>query len=214
MGGAMAEVRQTDPDSQSSAFLEVPPLYFSLAYHFHFLPRVIAWRLAERRGQQHGFGFQAHVEIPLAIFACLLLIAFGLPPALQHSSVGGWLSTLIGVGALVALFAWSIVGEWRWRREEGHRYGYAEFMPSVFFFCVLAGASVGLIAGDVVGNDPVMGYLWAVPGLLAGYLAGLFAARWVHGLGFIKIWFIYLAVLGLILLPFEDLMVLYIYSRK
>lgn len=210
----MAEVTPTIQDAQSSAFLDAPPPFFSAAYHFRFLPRVIAYRLAQRRVRVSGFGGHVQLEIPLVLFACALLIVFGLPPALQHGSIGGWLSAVIGAGGLTALMSWSIVGERRWRREEGHGYGYAEFMPSMFFFCVLAGASAGLIGGGVITNSPSMGYLWTAPGLVAGYLLGPFAARWVHALGLIKIWFIYLAVLGLILLPLEDLMVLFIYATK
>ena len=209
----MAEVPQEQLDVKDGAFLDVPPPFFSFVYHCRFLPRVILWRLGEPRRHRQGF-HHVHLEIPLVICFCLVLVVFGLPPALQHGSIGGWTSAVIGVGGLAGLMGWSIAGEWRWRREEGHRYGYAEFLPSVFFFCVLAGGSAGLIAGGIGGNDPLLGYLWALPGLVAGYLIGPFAARWVHGLGFIKTWFIYLAVLGLILLPLEDLLVLYIYSSK
>lgn len=198
---------------KDGAFPDAPPPFLSFAYHCRFLPRVILWRLSEPRRHRQGF-HHVHLEIPLVIFVCLVLVVFGLPPALQHGSIGGWASAVIGAGGFAGLIGWSIAGERRWRREESHRYGYAEFLPSVFFFCVLAGGSAGLIAGGVASNDPTMGYLWSVPGLVAGYLIGPFAARWVHGLGFIKTWFIYLAVLGLILLPLEDLLVLYIYSSK
>lgn len=210
----MAEVTPTAQDAQSGAFLDAPPPFLSVAYHCRFLPQVIAYRLAQRRGRPSGFGGHVQLEMPLVLFACVLLLVFGLPPALERGSLGGWLSAVIGAAGLVALIGWSIIGEWRWRREGQHRYGYAEFMPSVFFFCVLAGASAGLIAGGVITNSPQMGYLWTVPGLVAGYLLGPFAARWVHGLGFMKTWFIYLAILGLILLPLEDLMVLLIYANK
>lgn len=212
----MAETIPSGPDATSGAFLGAPPPFFSAAYHFRFLPRVIAYRVGQYRRRERSQGFGAHVqlEIPLVIFVCLILVALGLPPALQHGSIGGWVSAVIGAGALVALLGWSISGEWRWRREEGHRYGYAEFMPSVFFFCVLAGGSAGLIGGGVITDDPRMGYLWAVTGLVAGYCAGPYAARWVHALGVVKTWFIYLAVLGLILLPLEDAIVLLVYANK
>jgi hypothetical protein len=210
----MSEVTDVAPEAPDGAFLGVPPPFFSVAYHCRFLPRVIIYRLGERRRRQHGFGSHGHVEVPLAIFACILLVAFGLPSALQGGSIGGWLSTAVGAGALLSLLGWSIVGEWRWRRQEGYRYGYAEFMPSVFFFCLLLGGSLGLIGGGSFGNDPLMGYLWTGPGLVAGYFAGLFAARWVHALGFIKTWFIYLALLGLLFLMFEDVLVLFIYTGK
>jgi|GEM_PF-633092 len=208
----MSEVIATD-DASEGAFLSLPPPFFSAAFHLRFLPRVIVYRLGRRRPPQQGF-HHVHLEIPLVLFACILLMVFGLPPALQHGSIGGWLSATAGAAGLVSLIAWSISEEWRWRRQEGHRYGYAEFLPSVFFFCLLLGGSAGLIGGGTIADDPRMGYLWAGPGLVAGYLAGLFAARWVHGLGFIKTWFIYLAMLGLIFLPLEDLMVLYIYAGK
>lgn len=204
----MAEARESAPGEPGSAFLEAPPPFFSSAYHLNFLPRVIAWRLSEPRRQPPGFR-HVQLEVPIVIAACLLLMLFG-----AQGSIFGWICAAVGAAGLVALIAWSVAGESRWRREEGHAYGYAEFVPSVFFFCVVAGASAGLIGGGVITDDPRMGYLWALPGLLLGYLAAPFAARWVHGLGFIKVWFIYLAVLGLVLLPFEDLLVLYIYGSK
>ncbi|HSN16834.1 MAG TPA: hypothetical protein VLV87_01375 [Gammaproteobacteria bacterium] len=213
----MVVATQAEPAAEAD-FLGKPPPFFSFAYHLGFLPRVIAYRIQDyrrRHGQPRtGFGPDTQLESPLVIAACILLMVFGLPSAIETGSVGGWISTFVGAGGLAALIGWSIVNEWRWRRAEGHRYGYADFMPSVFFFCLLAGGSAGLIVGGVATNDPMSGYAWTLPGLLAGYLGGLFAARWVHALGFIKIWFIYVAVLGLVLLPFEDLMVLYIYSIK
>jgi hypothetical protein len=210
----MSEVTASAPDAPDGAFLGLPPPVFSAAFHFSFLPRVIVYRLGERRRRSHGFGSHVHVEIPLAIFACILLVVFGLPAALQHGSVGGWVSAAAGACGLVSLLGWSIIGEWSWRRREGYRYGYAEFMPSVFFFCLLLGGSLGLIGGGSFGDDPLMGYLWTGPGLVAGYLAGLFAARWVHALGFIKTWFIYLALLGLVFLIFEDVLMLFLYAGK
>lgn len=212
----MVEAIPAAQESASGAFLAAPPPFLSAEYHLRFLPRVIIHRLDEYRRRQRPPGFAAHVqlEIPLVIAACLLLMLLGLPPAMDHGSVGGWISAAIGAAALAALMTWSIVGEWRWRQEQGHRYGYAEFMPSLFFFCVVAGGSAGLIAGGVLSNDPKAGYLCSLPGLLAGYLAGPFAARWVHALGFMKTWFIYLAILALFLLPLEDLMVLFIYASK
>jgi hypothetical protein len=209
----MVEAMPARQDAPDGAFLGLPPPFFSAAYHFRFLPRVIVYRLGERR-RQHGFGVHAHVELPLAIFVCILLVVFGLPAALQHGSVGGWVSTLAGAGTLLALLSWSIVGEWRWRRREGYRYGYAEFMPSVFFFCLLLGGSLGLIIGGIFADDLRMGYLWAGPGLVAGYFAGLFAARWVHALGVMKTWFIYLALLGIVFLLLEDVLVLFIFANK
>ena len=204
----MAEARESGLGEPGGAFLEAPPPFFSFAFHFQFLPRVIAWRLSEPRGRPHGFR-HVQLEIPIVIGACLLLMLFG-----AQGSFIGWICAAVGGAGLAALIGWSVVGESRWRREEGQSYGYAEFVPSVFFFCAVAGGSAGLIAGGVITDDPMMGYLWALPGVVLGYLIGPFAARWVHGLGFIKIWFIYLAVLGLVLLPLEDLLVLYIYSSK
>jgi hypothetical protein len=209
----MSEITAAASDWPDGAFLSHPPSFFSAAFHFRFLPRVIVYRLGKRRPPQQGF-HHVHIEIPLALLACIFLVVFGLPPALQRGSLGGWLSTVVGAGALVSLIAWSIVGEWRWRRQENYRYGYAEFMPSVFFFCLALGGSLGLIVAGSLAKDPRMGYLWTAPGLVAGYLAGLFAARWIHALGFIKIWFIYLALLGLVFLLFEDILVLFIFAGK
>jgi len=212
----MTAATQAGPDTPSGAFLAAPPPLSSVAYHLHFLPRVVVHRLEEYRQRSREQGFRSHAqpELPLVIFACLLLVIFGLPPALARGSIGGWVSALLGLGGFAALLGWSIAGETRWRREEGHRYGYAEFMPSVFFFCILAGGSAGLIGGGVVTEQPLVGYLLSLPGLALGYLAGVFAARWIHALGFMKIWFVYLALLGLVLLPLEDLIVLFIYANK
>jgi hypothetical protein len=211
----MSEVIPAGQAAEAAAFLDKPPPFFSAAFHLHFLPRAIVYRLDDYRQRQRQGGFSQHVqlEIPIVIFLCVGLAVAGIP-ALARGSLGGWIMTLLGVGGFVALVAWAVLGETRWRREQRHRYGYNEFMPSVFFFCVLAGGSAGLIAGGILGDDPKLGGLWALPGLVLGYLAGPFAARWVHALGFMKTWFIYLAILGLILLPLEDLLVLVIYGSK
>ena len=203
-------------DDVTGAFLDTPPPFFSAEYHLRFLPRVVGYRLRQYRERSRAGGFRSHVqvEMPLLVVACVLLAIIGLPSAMQHGSIGGWISALLGIGGLVALMAWSIVGEWHWRRKEGHRYGYAEFMPSVFFFCLMTGGSVGLIAGGILSDRPLIGALWALPGLLVGYLVGPSAARWVHALGFMKAWFIYLTLILLVLLPLEDLLVLLIYAGR
>ncbi|HEV2332291.1 MAG TPA: hypothetical protein VGV16_03945 [Gammaproteobacteria bacterium] len=201
--------QQQPPDG---SFLSTPPPFWSAAFHVSFLPRVIAWRIAQWR-RERGARRHVHIEIPLLIFGCLLLVVLGAPAA-AHGSIAGWGSAILGAGALVALMGWSMVGEYRTRRREGYRYDYAVFMPSVFFCCLLLGFTAGLIAGGTIYNDPSVGYLWCGPGLVVGYLAGLFAARWVHALGFMAEWFVYLAILGLVFLPIEDLIVILVYANK
>ncbi|HEV2448131.1 MAG TPA: hypothetical protein VGS58_19505 [Candidatus Sulfopaludibacter sp.] len=211
--GKGVRMSETAPEpAPDGAFLKAPPPFFSLAFHVSFLPRVVAFRFGQWR-RERNVRRHVHIEIPLLIFGCLILAALGLPAALK-GSIAGWASTLIGAGALVALLVWSIVGEYRARREEGYRYDYAVFMPSVFCFFVLAGFTAGLIAGGLIHDSLAVGMLWAAPGLVIGYLAGLFAARWVHALGFLAEWFVYLAILGLIFLPIEDLMVIFIFAGK
>ena len=208
----MSEPSPSTQAAPDGAFLKAPPPFWSPAFHLSFLPRVIALRIGEWRRRRNERR-HVHIEIPLVIFGCLILAVLGLPAAMK-GSILGWAGVTVGAGGLLALMAWSIIGEARVRRKEGYRYDYVVFMPSVFFFLVLLGFSAGLIAGDVIYNDPATGYLWALPGLVLGYLVGLFAARWVHALGFMGEWFVYLAILGLIFLPFEDLMVLFIFASK
>lgn len=197
---------------QDGAFLSQPPRFWSAAFHVAFLPRVIAIRIAQWR-RQRGARRHVHIELPLVIFACLLLAVLGLPAAARGSLIG-WMSLIAGLGGLLGLMGWSIVSEYRTRRREGYRYGYAVFMPSVFCCCLLLGFTAGLIAGGVIYDSPAMGLLWCGPGLVAGYLAGPFLARWVHALGFMGEWFVFLAILGLIFLPFEDAIVILIYASK
>jgi len=208
----MSEPSPSNQAVTDASFLKAPPPFWSPAFHVRFLPRVIALRIAQWRRTRNE---RRHVmiEVPLAIFGCLILVVLGLPAAVK-GSVLGWGSTLVGAGALLALMAWSVVGEWRARRQEGYRYDYAVFMPSVFCFCVLLGFSAGLIAGGIVYDSLTVGYLWAGAGLVLGYLAGIFAARWVHALGFMGEWFVYLAILGMVFLPFEDLIVIFIFASK
>jgi hypothetical protein len=211
-GHCMSETTQGQQVAPDGAFLEAPPSFWSAAFHFSFLPRVIAFRIVQWRRSRN---VRRHVliEIPLVIFGCLFLMLLSASGA-ANGSILGWVGLILGAGALFALMSWSIVGEYRLRREEGYRYDYAVFMPSVFFCCVLLGLSTGLIAGGVIYNAPVMGYLWSVPGLVLGYVAGVFAARWVHALGFMADWFVYLAILGLIFLPIEDLIVILVFANK
>src|SRR5690349_22505721 len=97
-GCGMAAATSTGQDTPSGVFLAVSPPFFSAAYHLRFLPRVIVYRLHQYRQRSRGQGFGSHVqmELPLVFFACLLLLLLGLPPALQHGSIGGWLSAMIG----------------------------------------------------------------------------------------------------------------------
>lgn len=208
----MSEAATRRQPIAEGAFLASPPSFFSPAFHVSFLPRVIALRIAQWRSQRN-VRRHVHIELPLLIFGCLILVVLGLPAAI-HGSVLGWGSTVLGAGALLALMGWSMVGEYRVRRREGYRYDYAVFMPSVFFCCLLLGFTAGLIAGGTIYNDPGVGYLWCAPGLVLGYIAGIFAARWVHALGFMGEWFVYLAILGLFFLPLEDLIVILIYANK
>jgi len=206
----MTEAAQNPP--LDGAFLAAPPPLWSPAFHLSFLPRVIALRIAQWRRKQDSRR-HVHIELPLVIFGCLILLVLGLPGAVKGSFFG-WACALAGAGGLLALMTWSIIGEARARRKEGYRYDYVVFMPSVFFCCLLMGLTAGLIAGGVIYNLAAVGYLWAALGLVLGYLAGIFAARWVHALGFMGEWFVYLAILGMVFLPFEDLIVVLIYAYK
>lgn len=209
----MVEPTPSTQAAPDGAFLASPPSFFSPSFHLSFLPRVIGFRIEQWRRRDRNARRHVLVEIPLLIFGCLILGALGLPAAVK-GSILGWACTLIGAGALLGLMTWSIVGEYRVRRQEGYRYDYAVFMPTVFFFCVVLGFSAGLMADGIVHNSSDMSYLWAGAGLVLGYLAGIFAARWVHALGFMGEWFVYLAILGLVFLPLEDLLMLYIYASK
>lgn len=204
---------QAPDQGLDASFLAEPPRFFSLAFHFSFLPRVIAFRIAQYR-RNRNMRRHVYMEIPLIIFACGTLIVLGLPSAIDHHAIPGIASSVLGAGGLITLIVWSVYSEYRNRKQQGYRYDYAVFMPTVFFFCLLLGGWVGLLGYTIAYNASGNWYLWAAPGLLCGYVAGIFAARWIHVLGFMAQWFIYLAILGLVFLPIEYVLMLWIFASK
>lgn len=123
----MSEPATGQQSAADGTFPASPPSFFSPAFHLSFLPRAIGFRIDQWR-RERNVRRHVHIELPLAIFGCLILAALGLAAAAK-GSILGWLCTLIGAGALLALMTWSIVVEFRVRRKEGYRYDYAVFMP-------------------------------------------------------------------------------------
>jgi hypothetical protein len=211
----MAEAeRPTVPaDTAAGSPLVQPPSVFSPAFHYRFLPHLLAYcyrRNQARKGQRE----HVYIEIPIFIALCVFLLMLGLPSAVQSHAVAGIVLAALGGGGIVALIAWAVSVEYRSRKKEGYRYGYDVFLLSVFGFCVNLGLSTGLMIGGIGYENLWACLLGGLAGLVTGYILGLYAGRWAHAFGFMTPWLVFLSSLGCVLLPIEDLIVVLVVVYK
>src|SRR5690242_5941081 len=119
--GKMTEPTQNPP---------APP-FWSAEFHFRFFPRVLWTQI-----RNHPDSRKRHVffEIPIATVICGVLIAIGLPSAVDHHSIGGWGMTILGTGGLISLLAVCL------HATAGSILDYSEFEPWTFLFLAATGA--------------------------------------------------------------------------
>lgn len=190
-----------------------PPKFFSLAFHLKFFPGVL-WGIYRRRREQEKeyqspFAHHFLPEIPIIILVCLLLIAVGLPRFVMKHSLGGGAAAALGFVGLAALFVRSVWSEAGARRETGGGYTFDAFVPTIFFFFVLLGATAGWSWG-FIEHSPRLAILGGLAGLAAGYAAGIAAGLWVNYLGWIAIYFVYLAFAAMMGMAILDAVLLYV----
>lgn len=176
------------------------------------MPEVLFYRYRQYRDRDRNAREHVLIELPLIIAVCAVLAAVGFPSAVK-GSIAGIIMLVIGTGGIVALVAGAIITEYIRRVKEGRKYTYADFVPSIFFFCLMMGFTAGLLTGDNIYKSRQIALISGLAGLFAGYIAGIFAGRWIHCLGFMAIWFVYFANLAaLLMLVVDGIMVFLVFK--
>jgi len=156
---------------------EKPPEFFSLEFHLRFFPKLL-WNLLSPPKEEYRSPFANHIPVEhvIAPALCMIAIAIGFPVLQGSGAWWGWLLLVPGVAGLIFLIAASIRSVW------GERPTYGDFRPAVFFFFVVPGPTVGLLAGTIEKSTGLtIGGI--AGGLAAGYLLGILAGLWVQALG-------------------------------
>lgn len=161
--------------------------FFSLHYHLHFLPSLIRNRL--RRSGGGGTTF-APLEHNIAFVVCCILAVVGIPEAVVHNSLFGWVAGGIGLAGIALLAVQSIRFRPRTPTCDG-------FLVGVFFFLVVLGFTAGVFAGALAHSFPI-GLLGCAAGLAMGYALGILAGFWLQCLGWLVLWLDIAAGLGVI----------------
>jgi len=169
-----------------------------MRFHTRFFPALVSERL---RGGEERRGFHSILELHLALVACLILLAVGVPLLVAHRSLLGVL--LAGPGGLgfAALVVHSLAS------RSGERVSFEGFLVAPFLFFLTLGPSVGLLVGTL-NHAPLWGAVLALTGLVLGYAVGILAGLGVQALGWMAAAVCGLAWLALLGLLFMDLIFL------
>jgi hypothetical protein len=155
---------------------DMQPEFLSLEFHTRYFPALL-WRGMRPRERQ-GSGFTSTGVLPVLLVFCLILLISGIPYALAHKSITGWVMGGIGVVGMIFLFINSITS------GTGDPPTYNSFLKGIFFFVVTLGASVGIFLGTI-NHSLLLGLLIGLGGLVAGYLLGILAGLWLQHLGWV-----------------------------
>jgi hypothetical protein len=167
----------------------MPPKFLSLEFHLRFFPALLWSRL--RPQQRQGTGF-APLSPIIIVFACILLVILGIPYAMSHGSVIGWILSGVGLAGIVALFINSIF-------SRSGPPSYDGFLAGIFFFFISLGITSGVFIG-ALERSFALGLLAGAGGFVAGYGIGIFAGLWLQYLGWMADLLngiSYLAILGM-----------------
>jgi len=177
---------------------DMHPNILSLEFHTRFFPALIWNRLRPRERMETSF--VSTVEMYFLFVLCIIFIAIGIPNAIAHKSVIGWIAGGLGAAGILALLIHSIVS----RKDPP---SYDNFLIGVFFFFVILGLTAGIFAGSL-NHSPALGFLAGAAGLIAGYLLGLLAGFWFQYLGWLASLVNGLAILAIIGMFFVDLVII------
>jgi hypothetical protein len=142
-----------------------------------FFPGLIRSRLLPKK-KAEGTHFVSTFELFILLAFFLFLVARGMPLALDHGSVIGWMVGAIGIIGTIALVIFSIIA------QLGTKPSYDNFLFGVFFFFVFLGLTVGIF----IGKTEFSSYWWLLfgaIGLFTGYFLGILAGFWSQCLGWI-----------------------------
>ena len=150
---------------------------FTLEFHTKFFPRLLWSRLRPQKKEQGRACFGPNIELMGLLALCGMLIAIGIPLAVNRGSVVGWALIFLGIAGILAILVFSIFA------QLGTKPSYDNFLIGVFFFFVFLGLTVGLFIGQQE-HWPFWGLLGrGVLGLFIGYIVGIFAGFWFQCFG-------------------------------
>lgn len=154
-----------------------PPAFFSLQFHLRFFPALI-WNLLSPPKEDYRSPFADHLPVEYIVVPalCVIAVAIGFPAVQGKGAWWGWILLVLGVFGLIALLVASIRSVWR------EKPSYPYFRPAVFFFFVVLGPTLGLMAGTIE-KSPGLKWVGIGGGLTAGYALGILAGLWVQVLG-------------------------------
>lgn len=156
---------------------DAPPKIFSLEFHTRFFPLFLWHRLRPR--QRTGSGFNSSFELYIGLAVCLILAAIGLPPALEHGSIAGWIMTGIGGAGMITMTINSIVS------RRGVSPSYNDFLAGFFFFFLAAGLTAGIFISSLNHYPFFQSLLISLAGLIVGYGLGILAGFGLQYLGWL-----------------------------
>ena len=152
------------------------PKFLSFEFHTRFFPALL-WR-GMRPRERGGTSFTSTGVLPILLVFCLILLLSGIPYALAHKSITGWVLGGIGVAGMVFLFINSITS------GINNQPTYVGFLKGIFFFFVTLGISAGVFVGALSHSLP-LGLLVGAGGFIGGYLLGILAGLWFQYLGWV-----------------------------
>jgi hypothetical protein len=172
--------------------------FFSIAFHTRFFPSLLWSRL--RPLEREGTSF-VPIENYIAFVFCFVLAVAGIPNAINHHSIIGWVFGGTGLVGVLTLFISSICS------RKGSP-SYDGFLTGVFFFTVILGLTAGIFTGTLE-HSFCLGLLGSAAGLVLGYVLGIFAGLWFQYLGSLAVLLDMLAGLAIIGMIVVDLVLLF-----
>ena len=180
-----------------------PPPFWSMDFHLRYFPMVLVKQIKDHPDSRKG---HVLIEVPIMVVACGVMMALGLPSAIDRHSIVGWVLVVLGGGGLAALVIWIL------KATAGSPLSYSEFEPWVFLFLTLSGTVGGLLGGDIFG-DLWLGFGGALVGLILGYFLGIGVGLGAQRLGPLRAFVALAAAVGLFI-GIGTLLVYLFYIRK
>jgi hypothetical protein len=155
---------------------ETPPKILSVEFHTCFLPALLWGRLRPKQ-QRTRSGFSSSLELYLALTVCGVLVALGVPAALSHGAIAGWIAGGLGMAGILALIVNSISS------RQGQPPSYDDFLVGIFFFFIFLGLTVGIFFSTLEHFHLFPSLVLGAAGLIAGYVVGIIAGLWLQYVG-------------------------------
>ena len=152
-----------------------PPRILSIEFHTRFFP-VFLWN-SFRPKERTRSGFNSSFELYISLIVCVALVAIGLPPAVSHGSIGGWIASGIGAAGILAMIINSIASSW------GESPSINDFLVGFFFFFVTVGLTAGIFISTLEHYPFLQSLLICAVGLIIGYALGILAGFGLQYMG-------------------------------